>query len=161
MPVNPNWTRWIVASLATYFGEIADVQNLPLLVDGIDERDAEKLRSRVELRISGPFVREPSKDYFYVEVGVNLLLTDIMSDTQNPYRLMSFLGAFQEAAAKTILLHKYGPTPAVDDQSYFGCLIPRGESKDASKTYQYGQVSVRDHVRQASIDTMYYLEPQE
>ena len=153
--INPNWPRWITASLSNYFAEVATTLNIPLIVDGIDERESTKLGDHVELRINGPFAREPSKGYFILEVGVNLLITDIMGNTENPYKLTTLAGGFQAAVSKPILLHKYGPEPE-DDQTYFGCLLYK-----SIKTFQYGQVSANDRVRQAAVDAQLYLEIEE
>ena len=55
---NPHWPRWIFASTADYFKQAADGIELPILIEGIDEREAEKVRANdhVEFRINGPAV---------------------------------------------------------------------------------------------------------
>ena len=74
---NPHWPRWIFASAADYFKQAADGIELPILIEGIEEREAEKMRANdhVEFRINGPAVTELSRGYFRLDVDVNLLLT--------------------------------------------------------------------------------------
>ena len=77
--INPHWARWIAASLAVYFKTVADNAGITLLVEGIDERESEKMEvDRAELRINGPFIRQLSEGYFRLDVDTNILLTDLM-----------------------------------------------------------------------------------
>ena len=109
--MNPNWPRWIAASLAVYYKAVADSLSINLLVEGIDERESEKMEAdRAELRINGPFTRQLSKGYFQLNVDSNILLTDLMGgESDNPYNLMNWAGAFQQAAEKAIPVYRYGP----------------------------------------------------
>lgn len=162
--INENWTRWIHASVAVYFKNIADALNsgagLKLIVEGIDEREPEKMDvDHAELRINGPMVFQLSHNYFRLDVDTNVLLTDLMGGThEDPYDLQRWTGAFQQAAWETIPVYRYGPdTVGVDDGSRLGCLIPRGR-KEAARAYQFGQVSINDRVRQAAVDTRHSIE---
>jgi len=53
---DPNWPRWIAASVSDHFKDVADDIELPLLVEGVDEREVDKIRAmnHFELRIHGP-----------------------------------------------------------------------------------------------------------
>ncbi len=66
MAVNPNWARWAFASVATLMKRIAKDANIPALMEGLDERTTQFMDSaqRVEIRMSGPFTKELSKDYY-------------------------------------------------------------------------------------------------
>jgi hypothetical protein len=162
--INENWTRWIHASVADYFATVAAAVNggegLKLIVEGIDEREAEKMDvDHAELRINGPFVHELSHNYFRLDVDINVLLTDLMGGSdEDPYDLQRWTGAFQKAAWENIPVYRYGPdTAGVDDGSFLGCLVPRGR-KEATKAFQFGQVSVDARVRQAAVDTRHAME---
>ena len=157
--INPHWARWIAASLALYFKTVADNAGITLLVEGIDERESEKMEvDRAELRINGPFIRQLSEGYFRLDVDTNILLTDLMGgEGENPYNLMTWAGHFQHAAEKTIPVYRYGPdTMGVDDGSLVGCLSVRGR-KEGSDLFHFGQVSVVDRVRQAAVDTQHWM----
>jgi len=36
---NRNWTRWIHASVAKYLKQVAVTNEIPVLIEGIDDRD--------------------------------------------------------------------------------------------------------------------------
>ena len=159
--IDPNWAKWINASLAVYFKAVADALTppLPLLVEGIDERESEKMEvDRAELRVNGPFTRQPSKGYFILDVDTNILLTDLMQgESENTYNLSTWAGYFQQAAEKSIPVYRYGPdTSGVDDRSWVGCLSVRTR-KMGPDLYNFGQVSTNDRVRQAAVDTKHRM----
>jgi len=74
MSANPNWARWVFASVATYLKQVAAESHLPALVEGLDDRTTEFMEAtdRCEIRITGPFTKELSHNYFQVEVLVNV-----------------------------------------------------------------------------------------
>ena len=157
--INPNWPRWIAASLAVYYKVVADALSIPLLVEGIDERESGKMeKDRAELRINGPFIKQPSNGYFQLNVDSNILLTDLMGgEEENSYNLMNWAGAFQQAAEKAIPVYRYGPdTAGVDDSSLVGCLTVRGR-KEGPDVFHFGQVSTDSRVRQAAVDTQHWM----
>ena len=80
---NPNWPRWIAASVAVYYKAVADGLNLPVLIEGIDERKADVMSvDHAEVRVNGPFIVQLSAGYFRLNVDSNILLTDIMEGEQ-------------------------------------------------------------------------------
>jgi len=156
--LNSNWTRWINASVAIYIKNITDTLNLPLLFEGIDERDYENIQhSHAELRIGGPFVKEVSKNYWNIRVDINILLTYFMqADENNVYKLQTYCGKLQEAMNGPIDIYKYGGEVG-DDESYVGCLRPIIGKFEANRVLQFGQISRVDRIRQAMIDGRYYM----
>ena len=157
--INPNWARWIVVSLAEYFKTVADATGIKILIGGIDEQESKKTRvDHAELRINGPFIRQLSNGYFRLDVDTNILLTDLMGgESDNPYNLMSWAGQFQQAAEKTIHVYRYGPdTTGIDDGSMVGCLSVKA-GKKGSDIHQFGQINVKDRVRQAAVDTQHWM----
>jgi len=156
--INPAWTRWINSSIAVYVKTVTDGLKLPLLFDGVDEREPEKMHyDHAELRVGGPFARELSKNYWQLNVDINILLTYLMrSEEDNVYDLQTWCGEFQEALNEPIYVYKYGGKPE-DDQSYVGCLRPRTGRYEASRVLNFGQVSRVDRVRQSMIDTRHVM----
>jgi hypothetical protein len=141
---NPHWPRWIFASAADYFKQAADGIELPILIEGIDEREAEKMRANdhVEFRINGPAVSELSRGYFRLDVDVNLLLTSMMGgQTRNAYDIVQQAGVFLQA----------------DDQSPVGCLTLRSGKRDAIHVIHFGQIGRDDRLRQSAVDARYHL----
>jgi hypothetical protein len=157
--INPNWARWIAASLAVYYKVVADALNIELLVEGVDERESEKMEAdRAELRVNGPFINQWSRGDFQLDVDSNILLTDLMAgEGENSYNLMTWAGYFQQAAEKSIPVYRYGPdTGGVDDGSWVGCLTVRDRKKGPA-LYHFGQISTNDRVRQAAVDTQHRM----
>lgn len=157
--INPNWARWIANSLVVYFEAVAEVIGVEMLSEGIEERTQAIMKSdRAEFRFNGPFIRQLSKGYFQLDVDTNILLTNLMDgENDNPYNLINWAGAFQQAAEKSIPVYRYGPdTDGVDDESLVGCLSVRGK-KDGSDVYHFGQVSIVDRVRQSAVDTKHWM----
>ena len=156
---NPHWPRWIFASAADYFKQAADGIELPILIEGIDEREAEKMRANdhVEFRINGPAVSELSRGYFRLDVDVNLLLTSMMGgQTKNAYDIVQQAGVLLQAAGGPIPVRKWGEGPD-DDQSLLGCLTLRSGKRDAVRVIHFGQISRDDRIRQSAVDARYHL----
>lgn len=157
--MNQNWARWIIASIAVYFKTVIDTLSIPLLCDGLDEREhANMHHSHAELRISGPFVKELSKDYWRIHIDINILLTYLMKSTEdNVYDLQTWCGVIQESMDGPINIYKYGGE-AGDDASYIGCLRSRMGKFEANRVFHFGQISKVDRVRQSMIDGRYMME---
>jgi hypothetical protein len=157
--MNPNWTRWILASIAVYFKTALDTINLPLLCDGIDERELEKMHyNHAELRVSGPFIKELSKDYWEIRVDINILLIYFMqSDENNIYDLQSWCGIIQSAMNGPINIYKYGGEVG-DGGTRIGCLRILQGRNEANRVMHFGQVSRVDRIRESMIDGRFIME---
>jgi hypothetical protein len=155
MAADPNWPRWVFASLAVHFGDIAAGIPLAMIAEGIDEREAEKIQDdRCELRINGPYIRELSHNFWRVWINVNILLTDYMEGQgENTYKLMNWGGAFLEGMDLPIPIYKYGPdVGGVDDQSLLGCLTLLRGKTESLKLIHFGQIGMVERIRQAAVD---------
>lgn len=161
MPANPNWARWIFSSLATYLKEVAKVHDIPVIVEGLDERTATYMDAtdRVEIRITGPFTREVSHNYYVVLVEANVLISSRFDgpDKKNRYTFADIAGVFHEAMDAAISVYRFG-TGDQDDQSLIGCLSPQHGKRDALRVFHFGQVNSTDGIRQSMIDAKYVME---
>lgn len=157
--MSADWARWIMASSAVYFKNIANGIPLPLLVEGIDERQSSTMHyDHAELRVGGPFPTELSHDYYQLSVDMNVLVTELMREQgDNAYELITWCGVFQQAMDGPINVYKYGNL-AQDDSSWVGCLRPRQGKFEANRILHFGQINKVDRIRQSVIDgrfTMY------
>jgi hypothetical protein len=149
--MDENWPRWIMASVAKYFSDTALTIPLPLLVDGIDEREEEQLHyDHAELRVSGPHPTELSKDYFKLLVDINVLLTELM-DRPNAYDLQTWCGIMAKAMEGPINIYKYGNETG-DDSSWVFCLTPFNSRIEPNRILHFGQLGKIDRIRQSMID---------
>ena len=99
MPANPNWTRWIFASIADNLKPLAVTNSIPVIVEGMDdETDAfSEATDRIEIRISGPYTKQLHGEYrLYVDVNV-LLTSRFDGPSKNRYAILINAGLFHEA----------------------------------------------------------------
>jgi hypothetical protein len=158
MPANPNWTRWIRASLGDYLKEVATDLEIPVLIEELDDRTEAFIQSpvHVEIRINGPFTREVSKDYYLIQVDANVLVTN-RKDVKNGYIHHPVLGMYHNAMDSVIPMFKYG-TGVDDDQSQFGCLTGKSGSNEFVRVLSLGQVEKTDQIVQNMVDARYQME---
>ena len=156
--INSNWPRWITASVAHYFEQVADGLNLPFLVNGVDTLKSRDV-DHAELRVGGPFIYELSKDCYRLDVDTIIILTDLMGGSrEDPFAITRWAGVFQQSAWEPIPVYRFGPdVTGVDDSSLLGCLLPRGRGTSTNVS-NFGQVDFDKRVRQLSIDTRHRLE---
>jgi len=160
MPANPNWARWVFASVATYLKQVAQSQQLPVLIEGLDERTTEFMSAtdRCEVRITGPFTKELSRDYFQVEVVVNVLFVSRYEEQKNQYAIIQKTGVFQEAMDGSIAVYKYGNGPEDDEHALIDCLSPAQGRHDAIRVMHFGQINSTDRLKQSMVDARYRME---
>jgi hypothetical protein len=160
-----DWARWIFASLASYLKEVAEEQDLPVLVEHLDERTEAFMRSadRAEIRITGPFTRELSKGYWQVFVDANVLLTSRYDGSQkNGYDILIHAGAFHAAMNLPVGIWNFGSQQGdyVEDDpethTFLGCLVPRpGQSV---RVLNFGQIDTVEKIKQTEIEARYTME---
>ncbi len=160
MPANPNWARWVFASLATYLKQVAQGQQLPVLIEGLDERTTEFMSAtdRCEVRITGPFTREVSRAWYHIEVVVNVLFVSRYEEQKNQYAIIQKIGVFQEAMDGSIAVYKYGNFPGDDEHALVGCLSPVQGRHDAIRVMHFGQIDPTDRLKQSMVDARYRME---
>lgn len=153
-----NLPRWLFTSLVSHFETVASNNSIPYFVEGVDERDDSKMQaSHAEMRVTGPNIKEHSKDWYHVEVVANVLLTSFMDTTGNAYEIVQWSGVFQKEMLEPIPVYKNG-TGAQDTGDLIGCLRPKGDRNYAVKLFHFGQVDMTDRVRQSELDCIYEMD---
>jgi hypothetical protein len=160
MPANPNWARWVFASVATYLKDVAKENGLPVLIEGLDDRTTEFMEAtdRCEVRITGPFTREVSRNYFQIEVVVNVLFLSRYEEQKNRYAIIQKTGVFQEAMDGPVAVYKYGNGPDDDEHALVGCLLPVQGRHNAIRVLHFGQINPTDRLKQSMVDASYRME---
>jgi hypothetical protein len=160
MPANPNWARWVFASVATYLKQVAQQQQLAALVEGLDDRTTTVMEAsdRCEIRITGPFTKELSHNYFQIEVLVNVLFLSRYEEEKNQYAVMQKIGVFHEAMDGAIAIFKYGNQVGDDEHALVGCLSPVQGRNDAIRVMHFGQITPTDRIKQSMVDARYRME---
>jgi hypothetical protein len=158
MSVNPNWARWIFASISYHLKTVATDNNIPAIVEGVDDvtDSFSEATDHAEIRISGPDTQQLSGEYRLL-VSVNVLLASRFDGKQkNRHALLTNVGLFHEAMDQAILIYKYGNTLA-DDDSYLGCLTLRPGKNDSVRVIHFGQIDPTDKVKQSAVDARYEM----
>lgn len=160
MAVNPNWARWIFASLADYLKKVATDNNVKALIEGVDDRTDEIMQAseHVEIAITGPFSRELSRNYYELKVGVRILILSRMDNPpKNRYTPQQIAGLYHEAMDAVIAIYRYGSGPE-DDQQLLGCLASLNDRNNPLRVYHFGQMTPTDRLRQSMVDCWYVME---
>lgn len=155
MSYNPNWPRWVQASVADHFKTVCIAKGYPALVEGIDERTTEfyDAPNRIEIRMNGPQIQEWNKGYFEFEVDVNILIFSYMGGKNvNAYDGTVMAGVMAEAADQKIPVYKYG-IGVDDDQSLIGCLSLQTTGRDQGiNVHHFGEIDKENRLRQFGVD---------
>ena len=156
MSANPNWPRWIFATVSKHFTEAAQEAELPLFIEG-QHRSTRKYKDLLELRMDGPTLREPSKGCWYLRLEINILIQSTMDD-KNYHRIHQNVGVVAAAFEKAISVYKYGNNPQ-DDKTFVGCLqlIQNRETRDFIEINHFGQIDPKTNLMQASVEGHYKM----
>ena len=156
MSANPNWPRWIFATVSKHFTDASQVAGTPLFIEG-QHRDTSKLKDFYELRLDGPTLREVSKGCWILRIEINILATSVMNDS-NYHTIHQLVGNAAAAFEKAITVLKYGNNPQ-DDKTFVGCLqlIQDRETRDFIEINHFGQVDVKTKLMQASVEGHYKM----
>ena len=157
MGINPNWYRWIVASILKHFDAVKG--DYSLYIEG-DERDTDNLGHFAEIRTDSPFISQPCKGVKYLDMEINLLIQSVM-DPEDLYKGMRVVGQFVQGFTQAIKVYKYGNEPQ-DDGSLLGCLRTRKKRyEDTIDIGNFGIVHQDTKLTQYTIEGHYRLELQE
>jgi hypothetical protein len=158
MPADPNWARWVFASIVTHLKAVATEDHHPFLIEGVDERTDTFLKSRLraEARVTGPFTSPQQGGDYRLTVDANVLLT-CDGDAQ-PYEIVRVAGLYQEALTTPIPVWNYGTRNGdyvPSDPStkvLLGCLTTKPGRQESVGVFHFGQIEKTDRVRQSLVD---------
>ena len=153
--MNENWQRWIIASVADYFGTALASLNIPMFLEGeVTDKRSDKTKW-IELRINGPQAKELTQGHWRLSVAINILIT-AAKDSKDAYAIYRIVGPI-ETAFCTIPVLKLGKETA-DDKSKIGCLELDSHAAQPIKTNHYGQVTTDKPVMQSTVEGRYIME---
>ena len=118
-----------------------------------ETRDAEEL---IEIRMDGPDYTEFSKGVYEARIEVNTLISSAMDDT-NYHRFHQNCGVVA-AAYTTIKIFRYGVLDAEDDGTILGCMKLLQGDRESIQTNNFGQIDVKTHLLQGTIEGHYVME---
>jgi hypothetical protein len=157
--MDKNLARWIFQSIAVHFESTASGLSLPFYVEGVDEIDDDVMRAdHVELRVTGPQVKEVSNGYFTVDVMINFLFTKLMSATSaDGYDIIQWTGEFANVMLDPVPIYKYG-SGVDDDSTLVGCLEVKKGNNEKVRVFHFGRLDKDTRVRQSVCDALYGMD---
>lgn len=152
--MNPNWVRWIVASINKHFNDVIN-PTLYMHIEGTDRR-SQDLHDYAEFRRDGPQATELSKGYWELDIEVDILVVNEFSPN-DLYALERNLGLVQSAFTTDIPVFMYGDGDDDDPLVQLGCLVLCPRPDEPIRTTFFGQVQNELRLRQASVDACYRM----
>jgi len=148
---DPNWDRWIFASVSDHF---VNRTSYPVYIEG-QHRETNELESFIELRIDGPYYTEYSKGYWRVYVEINVMCQHIKNNTEW-HAIRRLAGHVATIFEPCIRVYKYGNGPS-DDQTLLDSLIRMDSKRERIQTSHFGQIEPRTEVEQATVEAHYEM----
>jgi hypothetical protein len=111
--------------------------------------------NHVELRVSGPELKEVSNGYYNVKVIVNFLFTKNMDEVSaDAFDLIQWTGVFANEMLQPIPIYKKGDG-LEDDGTLIGCLQVHKGRNEAVRVFHFGQLDKDTRIRQSEMDALY------
>lgn len=153
--IDPNWDRWIMASMVKSFTD-ALLPNYKIFVEDQPIADSVIQADHLEFRLNGPYIQEVSKDTFYIDVEVNILVVTQI-DPKDFYKARKMAGDVANAFNNNICINKLGTGP-YDDQTYIGTMIlDTKTAKSRVKIDHFGQIDPNISVSHSTIAGRYCM----
>ncbi len=135
MPMNPNWPRWIKASIVKAFGDQL-ATDLKMYVEECDRAALDGNSDFCELRVDGPTGYERSLGEWELAVEINILVSSIRSE-KDAYQLERTNGLVVQCFTNGITVFRYGNGDG-DDSGEEGCLILRTDKNSGVVVSNFG-----------------------
>lgn len=158
--MNPNWNRWIFASVSNFFDSLKG--SLDMYVEGTDKAGRRQEKDYIEFRLNGPYSTEISRDEWKLVFDVNILVCSI-KDTKDIHRIYRNAGIVTSMFRGEIPIYKMGDGPEDNAAVLLGCAVLETEGRGGGiYVDHYGQIDPVLPVLQATVEAGYkmYLETQ-
>ncbi len=113
---------------------------------------------RCEIRITGPFTREASHNYFHVEVVVNVLFVSHYEESKNQYAIIQKMGVFHEAMDGPIAVLSTETSPETTSTRWSAASSRSRAATTRIRVLHFGQVDPTDRLKQSMVDARYRME---
>lgn len=154
MSFNKNWPKWVKASAIKHFRSVLG-NDLHLHIEG-GERQTNTLESYAEFRMIGPNGRELTKDYWQLDMFINILIADKMGSPYF-YRFDESIGLVYSAFTD-FNVYKLGNGNEDDKSLLACCLLDQDSLPDRIRLQQMGQLEPDVKMQQATIEGHYYMK---
>lgn len=156
MPNNPNWGRWIAASVTNQFSEDFAESGYKIYVDGQILKESTSEKGQIDLRIDGPsYSREPSRGYFVLG-GITINAHVQVYNSEDLWEERRISGLLEEWLGKDRCIYRHG-TGIYDDLTFVGSLVYQARGRlDGVKTHHFGKEE-NDNIEQLSVEASYNM----
>ena len=143
-----HWPRWIFASVSKYFSGIAQTEGLFYFIEGT-HRTTKEHEKYIEFRMDGPNVTELSKNYFQIDVEINMLWS-FNQDQENFHESQRITGILLNAMTD-ICVYRYGDD-FVDNSELLGTLSLQQNKKNPIRVNNFGQIRSDVKLMQGTVE---------
>lgn len=153
--INPNWSRWVWASVTKFMDEnkgpyFMFIEGQTRLTDGKEVF--------FEFRMDGPSIREPSNNYFVFDITINFCL-QVAIDNYDAHKFMRCFGWVQSMFRPCIPVYKFGNGPQDDPNFLIGNFILKNSREiDIVKGLQLGQIDPVMRLMQGTVEARYRMD---
>lgn len=138
--MNPNWPRWIYASVSTWFKSKIQTANpdFEIFITGEDRKTAGKT-DWCEFRLDGPFGKQQSPKDWTLYIMVNILISSI-KDQQDAHKIYKDVGFVMTGFTTNIPIFRFGDGPDDDPSVLEGCFVLRSEGGEVLSINHFGEI---------------------
>lgn len=149
--INENWARWIFASCTTFFD--SKKGNLFLRVDA-EEEPTPRPEDYAEMRFNGPFYTEQYRDYWKLEIHINVLIEIVINQTDDQ-KIFRTVAIVEKMFDRCIPIYKYGDSIVDDRTIQLGVLTRIPVGKHDIVTNHFGQITPDMRMLQSTVEGHY------
>jgi hypothetical protein len=152
--MNPDWTLWIHASVNKWFAGVAQAANLPFHVEGDGHVAIADQPDYVEIRCTGPLIKELSKGWFRLLVEINAFIVS-RDDDKDAYKIYRNTGLILTGFTHGIPVFEFAE--GNPDPPLLGCLQQINVSGASVAVSEIGQIDPHMAQREQSILSFYEM----
>lgn len=149
--MNPDWPRWIAASINQNFDN--KKQNLFLYIEGQD-RPKKEPGQMLELRVDGPYISQPTINWCIIDLEINVVVKT-MKDEKDLYNIERNIGIAMAAFSDPINVLKYGTGPNDDNTTSVMCLQLKTKDREKLIVSRFGIIDPTNRLMQATVEGHY------
>lgn len=152
---NPNWDRWIYATMGFDFTQQFGPPNFEVFIEGT-HRGLPSNEELLEFRMNGPQRRQPSLGYFILTVQINILVRSY-TDDKDFHKIRRNVGTVVNWLANNHCIFRYGDG-VDDDQSLLGELHLKNRAKsDPVQVNHFGKIDIKTRIEEATIEAEFEI----
>lgn len=155
--MNRYWPKWFEASVYKVFKDACAANGVVFFAEGMDRSGLKNVPKYIELRVDGPYTDELSRNFWQVDLEVNIVVTTV-PDHNDIYAHASLIGLAQSMFPDPLKVYKYGlDTTGVDDGSLLGCMnvAPIVSGDRPYRVSRFGQIAPDTRLIQSTVEVHY------